>query len=1103
MDSTNILETWNLSTFYLSTAVLEVGPNPIGVNTFFQATSSLGIGHYASTETIDVNAYAYTIEDTNVGKILSSLKINATRAQGVFFGDGSLLRGVNYPESIQTAILSTGSLVVDKTNFSAAIASSGIITDVFVTNSTLKIGDFSIFGNSASFVGKPMSNYLFTDTNIVALNNLYAYGDTAGQVVKQVVVNPNIIPNPGSNYKLAIGGTFHVNQIISPELLLEIQTYYGNVITAGDIGLLSANTLFVESGIIGSGNGTFFIPDGVTPIRFSTNIVQPYNSTLAFNSTLFANRELRKVGINNLNPTYTLDVKSNAKFYKEVIGSVSTVIDTTLFVNQRPSSLWFATASILIASVDEGETWAPFQGSAPLPGTATGGITYDGGPLILAGTDLQAPKLWMMGGESLIQFYSESFGFWQTAFTQGNVIFPSNVNSIEYNGQRWVAVGENPPSNAPSLYPPILWSDTGLFWNAPTFGGFESDSVSETYGGCSIAWNGSLWVAVGRGANQKNSIVFSPDGKTWSNTNTNGFSGIGRGVVWTGTNWVATGDNGNSMSSFMVSTDGSNWTGIGGYGFESSFGYAGGNGIASDGNIVVAVGTQNPSFFNASIQYSLDKGYTWSNALGDLFTAEGDFGKSVVWNGSYWLAGGLSGLRKSYDGIVWFQPPGSPPVSFIGLAYSSNAQPVLQIGASNYTSTFRSTITTMNVACMGNDLTNNCLRYSEDGSNWNYALSGYFDGVARAAAYNGSNLWVAAGNQMNFQSYYLYSSNGKNWTPTNLFNFFTGEGTAVAYGGGYWVAGADNQGLGGGTLWYSSNGIDFQSAFPGFVQATWGVAYGAGKFVAVGDDLLAGPTIRYTTTSVPDTWTTTGVTNAFDSNGNAVAYGNGRWVACGGDSSGYTIKYSADGSNWLNATGVFETEGLGVDYNGTNMWVAVGDNPGASAVSNILYSTDGIAWQNAVSGAFTSVGYAVRYNQALGLWMAAGNDGTTTGSLKYSGDGMNWSDAIGAANNAGLGLGAGSNVHIFETKTINQLRFYNTPGTNALTRDTTPSISYTSTSLTFLNTLTVDQNKNIGIQENSLSYRSTLSVNSLASVSTFVSTNTVQAAAFYLRFANV
>jgi hypothetical protein len=202
MDSTNILETWNLSSYYLSTSVLEVGPNPLITNTTFQATSSLGVGHYASTETVDVNTLAYTIEAMNVGKILSSLTINAGRAQGAFFGDGSLLRGVNYPESIQTAILSTGSLVVEKTQISVGMASSGFVTDVFTMNSTLRIGDLYVYGNPGFFADYPMSNYLFGASNAVILNNLYSFGDTAGSVQKQVVVNYTLGPPLNSNYNL-------------------------------------------------------------------------------------------------------------------------------------------------------------------------------------------------------------------------------------------------------------------------------------------------------------------------------------------------------------------------------------------------------------------------------------------------------------------------------------------------------------------------------------------------------------------------------------------------------------------------------------------------------------------------------------------------------------------------------------------------------------------------------------------------------------------------------------------------------------------------------------------------------------------------------------
>jgi hypothetical protein len=349
----------------------------------------------------------------------------------------------------------------------------------------------------------------------------------------------------------------------------------------------------------------------------------------------------------------------------------------------------------------------------------------------------------------------------------------------------------------------------------------------------------------------------------------------------------------------------------------------------------------------------------------------------------------------------------------------------------------------------------------------------------------------------------IYSGNGKNWSDATIFAAigFTSGGTGVAYGSGYWLATFDNGGFGD-TLFYSSNGSDWYPANSNlqFTTAGLGVAHGNGKYMAVGDGTY---TILYSQTlSPPDTWTDTNVVNAFDTRGRAIAYGNSLWVACGEDTAGYTIKYSGDQSNWSNASGVFPTAGYGIDYNGSNLWVAAGDGAGMSPTSNLLYSGDASSWSNINSGDFITKAYGVRYNQALGLWMAAG-EGPPGTTLKYSGDGSNWSDATGQFDTYGYGFGVTSNVFSTQTRYINQLRIYDTPGPFVTTRDTTPNIAYTSTSLTFMDTFMIDSSKSVYIRESSRGYVSSLYDSSLALVSTFVSSQTCQVAGYFLTSALV
>jgi hypothetical protein len=94
-----------------------------------------------------------------------------------------------------------------------------------------------------------------------------------------------------------------------------------------------------------------------------------------------------------------------------------------------------------------------------------------------------------------------------------------------------------------------------------------------------IAWNGNLWVAGGEGIN---TLAYSYDGKVWTGLGNTVFQTACYKIAFNGSNWVGVGSGGNTIA---VSTNGKTWTGIGKPVFDLS-------------------------------------------------------GLAVDWNGSYWLAGG-------------------------------------------------------------------------------------------------------------------------------------------------------------------------------------------------------------------------------------------------------------------------------------------------------------------------------------------------------------------------------------------------------------------------------------------------------------------------------
>ena len=94
--------------------------------------------------------------------------------------------------------------------------------------------------------------------------------------------------------------------------------------------------------------------------------------------------------------------------------------------------------------------------------------------------------------------------------------------------------------------------------------------------GYGVAWNGKMWVAVGKGAD--NSIAYSKDGVVWTRlVGSNSILEIGIGVAWNGRMWVAVGRGNGGIA---YSSDGITWILV----VSSIFGKMG-NGVAGNPNI--------------------------------------------------------------------------------------------------------------------------------------------------------------------------------------------------------------------------------------------------------------------------------------------------------------------------------------------------------------------------------------------------------------------------------------------------------------------------------------------------------------------------------------
>jgi hypothetical protein len=152
---------------------------------------------------------------------------------------------------------------------------------------------------------------------------------------------------------------------------------------------------------------------------------------------------------------------------------------------------------------------------------------------------------------------------------------------------------------------------------------------------------------------------------------------------------------------------------------------------------------------------------------------------------------------------------------------------------------------------------------------------------------------------MGYKGVFAYSADGINWTAGS---FGSDSWIDIAYGAGKFVA-VGSTGVGA----YSTDGINWTTTT--LPSGNWyGIAYGAGKFVAVGFTGVG----AYSTDGI--NWTTTTALPSSAGYWESVVYGNGRFVAVDNASATttnvaayldfFTVKlvFNADGSvGWVKA----------------------------------------------------------------------------------------------------------------------------------------------------------------------------------------------------------
>lgn len=303
---------------------------------------------------------------------------------------------------------------------------------------------------------------------------------------------------------------------------------------------------------------------------------------------------------------------------------------------------------------------------------------------------------------------------------------------------------------------------------------------------------------------------------------------------------------------------------------------------------------------------------------------------------------------------------------------------------------------------VGNDLGGGKIKYSYDGITWQNGS--YFATMvfANNAAWNGSQWLLGTYQGGGVTPNILYSSDGINWSSTDVSGFFPQSTTAFAWDGIKWVATGWITGPLSQCIRYSYDGKRWLTSGMTTVNYNMNdIAWNGSVFVAVGP-AIGHASILYSYDGF--IWNTA-LGTLFDGTSGgkigAVAWNGIRWVAVGEDSSGNTIVTSTDGITWSSVSGTkFANLGSCIAWNGT-MWVAGGDSP------TILKSNDGLTWTSASSGLFAGASANCNGVTWSGQrWVATGIDSTSTNLIKYSTDGDNWFNATYSSFQTGQGCSA-------------------------------------------------------------------------------------------------
>jgi hypothetical protein len=202
-------------------------------------------------------------------------------------------------------------------------------------------------------------------------------------------------------------------------------------------------------------------------------------------------------------------------------------LGTTIFSIQANHVVWNGLR--WIAAGEGGNTLATSQDGINWSGLGT--TTFDVSGLCISWNG----TTWVAGGAGSTNTLAYSTD--GLSWTGLNKPLDIAVNDVQWTGVQWVIAGKSTTSNK------ILYAtDPAGTWTA-------SGTQPFTTSANSVFWNGQLTVAVGEGGN---TIATSTDlGQTWTGQGTTTFSTRGNEIAWNDKRWIAAGQGTNTIGNTL------------------------------------------------------------------------------------------------------------------------------------------------------------------------------------------------------------------------------------------------------------------------------------------------------------------------------------------------------------------------------------------------------------------------------------------------------------------------------------------------------------------------------------------------------------------------